>query len=58
MSQGALLSLISGSMFLCAPESGAKIVHNEHHVIDLPQGSYAVVHQQEFDGLRWRRVYD
>lgn len=58
MAQGALLSLIGGSMFLRAPEAGAKVVHNEHHAIDLPHGSYAVVHQQEFDGLRWRRVYD
>lgn len=58
MSQGAILSMMNGSMFLRAPQAGAKIVHNEHHAIDLPHGSYAVVHQQEFDGLRWRRVYD
>ena len=58
MTQGALLSIIGRDMFLRAPEIGAKIIHNEHHAIDLPQGLYAVVHQQEFDGLRWRTVYD
>jgi hypothetical protein len=58
MDQGAELSVIAGSMFLRSPEKGTKIVHDEHHAIDLPKGLYAVVHQQEFDGLRWRRVFD
>ena len=55
---GALLSLVGRSMFLRSPEAGATIVHDEHHAIDLPKGLYAVVPQQEFDGLRWRQVLD
>jgi len=57
MSEGAMLSLIGGSMFLRAPQ-GATIVHDEHGPISLPAGIFAVVHQQEFDGLAWRRVVD
>jgi len=45
-------------MFLRSPEAGATIVHDEHGSIELPAGSYAVVLQQEFDGLRWRQVLD
>jgi hypothetical protein len=55
---GALLYLVGRSMFLRAPEQGAAIVHDEHRRIDLPKGLYAVVPQQEFDGLRWRQVLD
>ena len=55
---GALLCLVGGSMFLRSPEVGATIVHDEHGPIELPAGSYAVVPQQEFDGLRWRQVMD
>jgi hypothetical protein len=58
MESGALLYLVARSMFLRAPQAGAKIVHDEHHTIDLPKGLYAVVPQQEFDGLRWRQVLD
>ena len=39
-------------------EAGATIVHDEHGPIALPRGSYAVVPQREFDGLRWRQVLD
>ena len=55
---GALLSLIGRSMFHRSPEAGTTIVHNEHGPIQLPAGAYAVVPQQEFDGLRWRQVLD
>ncbi len=58
MAQGALLSLIGRSMFLRSPEAGTTIVHDEHGPIQLPAGAYAVVLQQEFDGLRWRQVLD
>ena len=57
MSEGAVLSLIAGAMFLQAPR-GATIVHDEHGPLSLPAGRYAVVHQQEYDGLGWRRVLD
>ena len=55
---GALLSLVGRSMFLRSPEAGTTIVHDEHGPIELPAGSYAVVLQEEFDGLRWRQVLD
>ncbi len=55
---GALLSLVGRSMFLRSPEAGTTIVHDEHGPIELPRGSYAVVPQREFDGLRWRQVLD
>jgi hypothetical protein len=55
---GALLSLVGRSMFLRSPDAGTTIVHDEHGPIELPAGSYAVVPQQEFDGLRWRQVLD
>ena len=58
MAQGALLSLVGRSMFLRSPEAGATIVHDEHGPLELPAGSYAVVPQREFDGLRWRQVLD
>jgi hypothetical protein len=58
MAQGAVLSLLGRSMFLRSPQAGATIVHDEHHAIDLPAGLYAVVPQQEFDGLGWRQVLD
>src|SRR5437879_12083175 len=43
MASGALLYLAGRSMFLRSPEAGSKIVHDEHHAIDLPKGLYAVV---------------
>jgi hypothetical protein len=55
---GALLSLVGRSMYFRSPEAGATIVHDEHRPIELPAGSYAVVPQREFDGLRWRQVLD
>ncbi len=58
LADGATLALLGGSMYLRSPEAGATIVHDEHGPIQLPVGVYAVVNQQEFDGLRWRTVLD
>ena len=58
LTDGAALVLLGGSMYLKSPEAGATIVHDEHGSIQLPVGAYAVVNQQEFDGLRWQRVLD
>ncbi len=58
MAAGAALVLIGRSMFLRSPQNGATIVHDEHNAIELPAGSYAVIPQQEFDGLGWRQVLD
>ena len=55
---GVLLCLLREAMYLRAPEAGAVIVHEEHGPVTLPQGDYAVVRQQEFDGLRMRQVWD
>jgi hypothetical protein len=55
---GATLAILRESMYLRSPEAGATIVHNEHGAIQLPTGIYAVVNQQEFDGLSWRTVLD
>lgn len=55
---GAVLYALGPDMYLRAPEAGATIVHEEHGPIELPSGDYAVVQQQEFNGLRWRRVLD
>ena len=58
LADGAALALLGGSMYLRSPQAGATIVHDEHGPIELPAGAYVVVHQQEFDGLRWRTVID
>lgn len=58
LANGAMLALLDGTMYLRSPEAGATVIHDEHGPIDLPVGVYAVVHQQEFDGLRWRTVLD
>ncbi len=58
LAAGAVLYLLGREMYLRAPAEGAVVVHDEHQPIQLPAGSYAVVNQQEFDGLRWRQVLD
>ena len=58
LAAGAALYLLGRAMYLRAPLEGAVVVHDEHQPIQLPAGAYAVVNQQEFDGLAWRRVLD
>ncbi len=59
LAAGAVLYLLGREMYLRSPEeAGSTIVHEEHEAIQLPAGTYAVVNQQEFDGLRWRQVLD
>ena len=58
LAAGAALYLLGRSLYLRAPEAEATIVHEEHQPVQLPAGAYAVVNQQEFDGLAWRRVLD
>ncbi len=58
LAAGATLMLLGRSMYLRTAEAGATIVHEEHGPVELPAGAYAVVNQQEFDGLRWRTVLD
>jgi hypothetical protein len=58
LAAGAALYHFGRALYLRAEKAGATVVHDEHGPIELPAGSYAVVNQQEFDGLRWRQVYD
>ena len=58
LADGASLAMLGPSMYLRSPETGATIVHDEHGALELPAGLYAVVNQQEFDGLRWQTVLD
>ncbi len=58
LADGALLTMLGPSMYLRSPETGATIVHDEHGALELPVGVFAVVNQQEFDGLQWRTVLD
>ena len=55
---GAVLYALGREMYLRTQEAGATIVHEEHKPVELPSGVYAVVNQQEFDGLRWRQILD
>ncbi len=58
LAAGAVLYALDRALYLRASEAGATIVHDEHKPIELAAGVYAVVPQQEFDGLRWRQVVD
>ena len=58
LADGAALVLHGSSMYLRSPQTGATIVHDEHGPIQLPAGIYAVLNQQEYDGLQWRTVLD
>ena len=58
LADGAALVRRGESMYLRSPQTGTRIVHDEHGAIQLPMGVYAVVNQQEFDGLSWRTVLD
>jgi hypothetical protein len=58
LAAGAALYILGRSLFLRSPEAETTIVHEEHGPLRLPAGNYAVVNQQEFDGLAWRRVLD
>ena len=58
LAAGAVLYAIGRALYLQASEAGAAIVHDEHNPIQLPAGTYVVVSQQEFDGLRWRQLLD
>lgn len=58
LAAGAALYAVGRGLFLKASEAGASIVHEEHKTVSLPAGTYAVVPQREFDGLRWRQVVD
>lgn len=48
LDKGTLVMNADGELYLRAPKDGASVVHEEHARIDLPQGNYKVVIQQEY----------
>ncbi len=47
-----------GEMFLEVSASNARIVHEEHHPIELDRGAYRVWRQREYSPEAIRHVYD
>lgn len=45
-------------MYVVAGANGARLIHEEHDAIELPEGSYLVRRQREFDEEEARLVYD
>jgi uncharacterized protein involved in high-affinity Fe2+ transport len=38
----------NGELYFSAPEGGAKLNHEEHHTIVIPEGNWAVTRQVEY----------
>jgi hypothetical protein len=49
---------IDGVLYLQVTASVAKLIHEEHATIELPQGVYQVWQQREYSPGEIRRVYD
>jgi hypothetical protein len=47
-----------GTLYLVVPEAGARVSHEEHAPIQLPQGTYRVLRQVEATPWGSRRVAD
>lgn len=47
-----------GMVYLRVTAPKARLVHEEHDTIELPQGVYRVWQQREYSPERIRRVYD
>lgn len=47
-----------GERYIVAGAEGARVVHDEHDTIVLPEGSYRVIRQREFSPEGDRRVAD
>lgn len=54
---GVTLLESRGEMFIAATEP-SPLVHDEHDTIIIPEGTYRVIRQREFDGTQERNVYD
>jgi hypothetical protein len=52
-----VLSEGTEDQFLVANDN-VRIVHEEHHTIELPEGVYRIRRQREFDGEAIRYVHD
>jgi hypothetical protein len=49
---------LDGQLFLKVIAPSAKLIHEEHDTIDLPQGIYRVWQQREYTPGEIRRIYD
>ena len=48
----------SGQLLVVVEEATAKLVHEEHGVIEVPRGTWEVVRQREYSPQALRRVQD
>ena len=55
---GAELLTDHRDRYLSVPSSGASLVHEEHGMIALPEGTYRIVLQREYSPREIRRVAD
>jgi hypothetical protein len=55
--EGGAVFDVGGTRFIEA-SSGARVVHEEHETIELPEGSYRIVRQREYDEGEIRYVAD
>ncbi len=56
--QTAKLYTLGGQFYLDVTAPHARLIHEEHHTIELPKGLYLVRHQREYTPERIRRVID
>lgn len=55
--QGSVLEDAQGELFLEVGEA-TRVIHQEHHAIELPAGYYRVIRQREYTPERIQRVID
>lgn len=55
---GNVALLDNGNQMFADVRQAAKLVHDEHATIEIPEGFYRVVRQREFDGEHIRQVAD
>lgn len=55
---GVELLEANGVEFLKVDEVSAALLHEEHNRIDIPQGTYRIVHQREYSPEAIRNVAD
>ncbi|MEM7593148.1 MAG: hypothetical protein AAF383_16815 [Cyanobacteria bacterium P01_A01_bin.83] len=47
-----------GTLYLKVLSPAAKLIHEEHHAVDIPQGNWMVRIQREYEPEGWRYVAD
>ena len=48
----------NGTLYLKVLSSTAKLIHEEHQAVDIPQGNWMVRIQREYEPEGWRYVAD